>query len=123
MRFRDDDDFLRRIPHWQFDFDTRRVLPFAFKLFRLSVNWSKYATVDQTVEGHQGWGVASITALDCYSAGQDIEYKPQPDNLAHCDVVGEKTNRIQRRLNKAAKLLLFPTRPDSANPGLSVTIT
>ena len=81
----------------------------------MSVNRAELSSVKETIKPNPCWGVASIDAKSCYQANQDIEYTPQDDNHAHCDVVGHKTLSIKRKLREAAKLLLPPTKSSSSN--------
>jgi len=75
---------------------------------RMSVNWLKLSSVDHTLSGHPGYGVASITAALCYSLEQQPVYSPAVDNAAHCDIVGHKTQGISRRFRDGAQYLCYP---------------
>jgi len=114
--------FFRRIPYWQFDFNNQTITNNAFRNDRLdtgentdrhSVNWEKCSSVDHALKGHPGFGLAVILAVDCHVNFQSIEHTPKPTNLSHCDVVGEKTGKIQRALRKAAILLVPPSAPQN----------
>ncbi len=108
-RFPDEDDFYRRIPPDQFS--EGKIHSNAFGGQRLSVNWSGRASVDSTLEGFEGFGVASITAGICYQENQAIEPTPIQSNSAHCEIVGPKPRPVRRRLRKSAILLREP-EPD-----------
>jgi hypothetical protein len=62
------------------------------------------ATVEPTK-----WGLVVFAARAASAVGQVIVYWPEDDNLAHSQVVGEKTGRIQRGLAASASLLLAPS--------------
>ena len=120
--FSGDEEFLRRISPSHFNFSTQEIQSWAFDNLddtpgRMSVNWSGLATVQETVQDHPGFGVASITARSCYDEKQGIEYTPVKDhpslrdNPAHCDVVGDKPKGVQRRLRNSVKALLL--RPEA----------
>ena len=98
--FADDDEFLRRIPAWLFDFEKQEIQSWAFGndegSDRFSVNWAELSSIEHTVQGHPGFGVASLTASDFRIEEQDILHTPSPDNVAHCDVVGEKSSARTR---------------------------
>ena len=118
--FADDDEFLRRIPPWLFDFEKQEIQSWAFSNDKdrdsFSVNWAELSSVEHTTQGHQGFGVASLTAHDFRIEEQVILHTRKPDNVAHCDVVGEKPKARQRKLRNMAmdKLLLQPERLDSS---------
>ena len=122
MPFDDDEQFLRRIPHYQFNSEEQKIDSWAFANDpdtpdRLSVNWRQLSSVQQTARILPGSGVASITAEVCYREDQAIEHTPEEDNDAHCDVIGNKKSKArQRRLRDSAKLLLAPIQPDPPNP-------
>jgi len=105
------DQFLRRIPPWHLK-GPSKVSSAAFQndddTDRMSVNWLKLSSVEHTLSGFLGWGVASITAELCYSLKQEPVYSPTVDNSAHCDVVGHKTQGISRRFRNGAQYLLYP---------------
>jgi hypothetical protein len=114
------EDFLRRVPWYQFNFEKQEIFVLAFRNHhstpdRLSVNWAIHSSVKQTAEVLPGSGVASITAEVCYREKQEIEHTPEEENYAHCDVIGDKPSSVQRRLRNAARLLLPPTPPGSPN--------
>ncbi len=115
MRFDDDEQFLRGIhPDW-FDFDKQKILSWAFDNHpltpeRMSVNWAKLSSIDDTVKANPVWGVASITAATFYKENQDVDYTPIETNIAHCDVIGHKSLSVRRRLRNAAKLLRSPSQ-------------
>ena len=116
MAFDDNEQFLRKIlPVW-FDFEKQEIQSWAFDNHprtpdRMSVNWANLSSVEHTANADSGCGVASITAKVCYQEKQDIEYTPQEDNPAHCDVVGRKNKTTMRRLRNSAVLLLAPKYP------------
>ena len=119
-RFEDGEEFFRRIPHWEYDFQNGSIHDRAFKndrldtgedSGRLSVNWRRLITLEETLEGHVGFGIAVITARACYDEVQTIEETPRSNNPAHCDIVGSKPKPRQRRLRKAATLIRPPSKP------------
>ena len=75
---------------------------------RMSVNWLKLSSVAHTLSGFPHWGVASITAALCYSLKQQPIRSPAVDNVAHCDIVGQKNLRIRRALRNGAQYLRYP---------------
>lgn len=113
--FADDDSFLRRIHPQFYDHNTGKVSTAAFQnasgTNRMSVNWMKLSTVDDTLRGYTGFGVASIYADLCWSLNQRIESVPSQGNPAHCDVVGEKPTSVKRKFRDMAKYLQYPSPP------------
>ena len=76
----------------------------------MSVDWADIATPQQTFDRWTVWGegrgVASITAGLCWNNGQEIEYTPDESKPAHSDVVGDKSDRIKKKLAKGARLVI-----------------
>ena len=109
----DDDEFYRAIrPEWIKS--GGRISPSAFsnatQTDRMSVDWADIATPQQTFDRWTVWGegrgVASITAGLCWNNGQEIEYTPDESKPAHSDVVGDKSDRIKKKLAKGARLVI-----------------
>ena len=122
----DEDRLLRRIGHWQFNFEKNRIYDIAFRnqktptgqlLDRHSVNWWRHTTIEGTLEGNPGFGVASLTAGAYREHGQTVEHSPDlaTRNYAHCDAIGEKPAGVQSRLRKAASLERAPTPPTESD--------
>ena len=112
------ESFFRRIAPYQFDPATNKPFLSAFRNDKIgegvfsdrhSVDWERYTTVEDTLEGHEGFGVARISGDDYLRVGQNIVHSPKDDNYSHCDAVGEKKNSVQRRLRDACLLLRAPT--------------
>ena len=105
------DQFLRRIPPLLLKKDGK-ISSAAFHndrdSDRMSVNWLKLSSVEHTLSGFSGWGVASIFAQLCYSLQQEPVYSPTVDNCAHCDIVGHKTESISKKLRDGAHILRHP---------------
>jgi hypothetical protein len=109
-----EDQFLRRIPPWHFKAPDK-ISSAAFQndkgTDRMSVNWLKYSTIDQTIEGLQGFGVARFSAKFCWEVNQEIEHTPGVENSAHCDIIGNKTESICRRFRDNSS---YPVLPNPA---------
>ena len=114
----DDGVMLRRIPPWLFNSEKGTIFDKAFANDRVegrttdrhSVNWEEHTSVENTLAGHQGFGIAAMTAQEYGEENQSIEHSPdrKQDNYGHCDAVGAKTARVQRRLRQKAELLVRP---------------
>ena len=115
QKFVPNDKFLRRIPWWHLK-KTGEISSAAFQNDRgtnsISTNWMKLSSVLETLRGHDGFGVASITAELCWGLAQIIEWEPAEDNVAHCDIVGRKTESITKKFRDGAKYLVLPVQPD-----------
>jgi hypothetical protein len=111
--FASHDRFLRRIHPAYYNPDTGKVMSAAFqnssKTNRMSVDWAKLHSVNDTLQGYPGFGVASISAELCWSLKQEIERTPSPDNPAHCEVVGKKPQTVMRKFRDTAEYLLYPS--------------
>lgn len=113
--FAADDSFLRRIHPQYYNHNTGRVSSAAFQnasnTDRMSVNWMKLSTVDDTLRGYTGFGIASVSASLCWFLNQRLENTPLQGNPAHCDVVGEKPASVRRRFRDMAQYLHHPSSP------------
>jgi len=111
--FAADDRFLRRIHPQYYDPNTGKVASGAFQnasdTNRMSVNWMKLSTVDDTLRGYPGFGVASISAKLCWLLDQNIEGIPSEENPAHCDIVGAKPKPVRRKFRDRAEYLRYPS--------------
>ena len=103
------DEFLRRVHPEQLNPEDGTVSTAAFTPERMSVNWSDLSSVEDTLIGHEGWGVVSFTAALCWGRNQAIEHTPAVDNEAHCDVVGKKTTAVRKAFKKGSTWLHRPT--------------
>ena len=115
--FADEEQLLTRIPDFQFNFVTGKPHSKAFKnprgSRRMSVDRARLSSVEQTLKGHPHyWGVYAITDGACRTQGQEVEYTPQDENLAHCDVVGDKPGSVSKALRDAARPVKKPSRSD-----------
>lgn len=114
--FSDNDEFLRRIPPALFDFERQEIQSWAFSNDKdsnsFSVNfWNETSSVEFILENHTGYGVVSFTYDFLHNVEeQEVVFAECDSNPAHCDVVGEKNKRRQRRLRNMAmaNLLLLP---------------
>ena len=110
---------LRRIPPWLFNSDKGSIYDKAFANDRIggqttdrhSVNWEEHTSVTDTLAGHDDFGVAALTAQGYGDENQSVEHSPDIErgNYGHCDAVGAKTSRVQRRLRRKAELRVRPT--------------
>ena len=107
-----EDEFLRRILPIFFDHSTRKVFSQAFQnardTNRMSVNYMRLSSVEDTLRNHPKCGVASISAQLCWSLEQEIEAAPEQDNPAHYDVVGHKPQTVRRKFRDSARYLRYP---------------
>ncbi|MCH9049906.1 MAG: hypothetical protein IIA72_02305 [Proteobacteria bacterium] len=60
------------------------------------------------LEGHEGFGLVSLTVQDIRDAGLGIIRNPTPDDPNHAHIQGEKNRRVKRRLAKAADWIAAP---------------
>ena len=115
QKFVPNDKFLRRIPPLHLK-KSGEISSAAFQntsgTNRMSTNWMKLSSVEDTLRDYPYFGVASITAELCWELSQEIEWTPAEDSVAHCDVVGNKTASISKKFRDGAEYLKFPKRPD-----------
>ena len=112
------DEFLRLIKPIYYHPETGKVYSQAFQnttgTDRMSVNCERLSSVDDTLAENPGQGVAQLSTELCVSLHQTLDHTPDDDNHAHCDVVGEKPQRVRKALRDGAKLLAVPTLEDAA---------
>lgn len=95
--------------------------------YRLSVDRAAYRSIEQTLEGHPGFGLAAIEAA---AAEEATGAPPEPDpipaghpdapegNPAHANIVipdnvtKSKRGKIARRLARASSLIVMPEGRD-----------
>lgn len=66
--------------------------------------------VDAVIEGHSGYGVASLQSGLARAQGQGITRVPE-GTAGHAHIVGDKPKRIQKALSKGATIVLAPLSP------------
>lgn len=65
------------------------------------------------IVGHDGFGLASVTAQLARSLNQGIARSPLPDEPAHAEVFGNKTTSVRRRFARAAVWIIKPSLDDA----------
>lgn len=66
---------------------------------------------EDVVSGLPGYGLAGFTVRCARGLGQAVVRAPEPDEPAHCHIVGDKPKRVQRALAKEARWVLPPPDP------------
>lgn len=98
----------RKIHRTHFDPNRGVVSSAAFKQERMSVNWEKYKSAEESKDVNSS-AVVVLLAEDCRQLGQSVEHTPielnQPfgPNQAHAEVCGIKTNAISHQLRDKTK--------------------
>lgn len=114
-KFVPNDKFLRRIPPLHLK-KSGEISSAAFHnssgTNRMSTNWMKLSSIDDTLRDFPSFGIASIKAELCWSLSQEIEWTPDEDCVAHCDVIGNKTESISKKFRDGAEYLKFPKHTD-----------
>ena len=107
------DNFLRRIPPWHLK-GSGQISSAAFQnddgTTSFSTNWMKLSSVEDTLRNYPHFGVASISAKLCWELAQEIQWTPVNDNVAHCDIVGHKTESISKKFRNGAEYLVLPKK-------------
>ncbi len=107
-----DPDLLFCRVHWsQFNVKENRIARSVFGKVNQSVDWSKYATREETLARHRKpeeiRPVASIAAGACRDLNQTVVHVPLEStdpggpNRAHSEIRGEKSKLTQSRLRDA----------------------
>lgn len=104
----DDASLFRKVHRTHYDERTGVVSSAAFKQERMSVNWDKYRTAEESAAPDSA-AVVALRSGDCRGLGQFVEHTPiEPDqpwgpNQAHAEVCGKKTGAISHKLRDAAR--------------------
>lgn len=113
----------RRIPNWP-DFVVRdrgtgepRPSSMAFKDDRDGDPTSVYLadealTTDAVMAGHEGFGLAAITAEVVHACGLDVVRRAEPGFPYHAVLVGPKTDSVARKLARAATWVIHISAVD-----------
>lgn len=102
-----DASLFRKIHRTHYDERTGVVSSAAFKQERMSVNWDKYKTAEDSADENSA-AVVALPSADCRDLGQSVEHTPiEPDqpwgpNQAHAEVCGKKTGAISHKLRDKA---------------------
>ncbi len=97
-----------RISSAAFD-DSRDGSPMSVDLEKEMLRWGKNA--DSTLQGFEGFALASLCAGVVRSLNQGVFRDPLPDNPAHALVFGEKTKSVRKKMAKQAAWAVPP--PDN----------
>ncbi len=71
------------------------------------------ASTEDLLVGHDGFGIAALTAGQCRACDQVVVRAPEPELPAHCHVVGSKGRKQRRCLQKASAIVVEPTQNGS----------
>ena len=115
---KDEDSVFRRVPHWNWDLDNDCADAKAFDDPKMSVDWDKYSTLEETAaragQARDGTKFGAVTLRVGFlrkpdtgkpDRSQDVIHDPQEENPAHSLVIGEKGLKLGRRISKHAKSL------------------
>jgi hypothetical protein len=106
----DDANLFRKIHPFHYDEKKREVSSAAFKQERMSVNWEKYKSAEDSSDANSA-AVVALVAGDCRVLQQIIEHTPiEPDqpfgpNQAHVEVCGNKTRATSQKLRDRATMV------------------
>lgn len=114
-----DEILLRRFGTWQYS-GGEKPNKSAFYNDRLegvqtnrhSVSREKYTTAEQLqalAPDPDRFGVVAVVAQTYRDLDQQIIHSPTEEDYGHCDVVGNKTDRVRKRLREKAVIRLSPT--------------
>jgi len=114
----DEDRLLRRVwfPDPSYIRDDMTATPFAFKLRKnkgetgLSVDIDRLTTLDKSIMDAMKFRLFKLVAHEVRVIGCDCIHKPEPDNYAHAEIIGEITSSVSSKLAKAAVFINFPSK-------------
>ena len=72
---------------------------------KVSVDWEKYTTLNETLRGWPDNQLASILAGIPRQKDQEVKHDPVKGNQAHSLIIGHKTKSIRRFLARNSKLI------------------
>jgi hypothetical protein len=111
---KDEDRLLRRVRFTDPSYvrDDMTVTSFAFKLRKgengLSVDIERLTTYLKSINNPVQYRLFAIKAFDVRATGVDCIHKPEPDNHAHAEIIGNITNPVSSKLAKAAAFINYP---------------
>ena len=118
---RDDAALWRRIPPWHFvpDGNLGRVRPSSaafedhpdgtpMSVLLAEIVAQTRRRAEDILAGHEGYGLAAITAGLARDYGQGVARKPSRDEPAHAEVFGKKPKPVRKRLAKGSEWVLPP---------------
>lgn len=126
-----EEDLLRRIPPWHFFTDSNlgglvRPSSAAFEddddgdpmsVYLSSVLVAEQREPNSVLTGHQGFGLASITAGLARECNQTVHPDPLPDETSHAVVCGDKESgkkkAVKRKFAQGAKWVVAPAPPQA----------
>jgi|SRR5436190_22902605 len=106
----DNANLFRKIHRTHYNEKTGVVSSAAFKQERMSVNWEKYKSAEDSADANSA-AVVALVSRECRDLGQSVEHTPiEPDqdfgpNQAHAEVCGKKTGTISHKLRDKAKTI------------------
>jgi hypothetical protein len=73
---------------------------------RMSVDLRKLLScVKDCIKDYPNYGIAVFEVALAYELNQTVENSPRSENLAHCDVIGEKPPSVKRKFALRSQLL------------------
>lgn len=70
----------------------------------------------EVIAGHEGFGLASVTAGLARLLNQGIARRPLPSEPAHAEVFGDKPRSVSRKFAKAASWVIEPNSEVESHP-------
>ena len=117
----DEVKLLRRIPerHFHFDNNLGRIRPSSaafeddqdgdpMSVYRQDVIESEKGDIERVMIGHEGYGLASLTAGQVRSKLQTVFPAPLPDESSHAKVCGPKPRGTRRCFSRQAAWVIAP---------------
>ena len=89
----------------------------AFTDPEMSVDRARYRQVEETLNGHPGYGAAGLIAGFVRSLSQEVRAVPELLNKGHALVVGKKSKSTRRKLAGAATWVVRPRMVGKGLPG------
>ena len=111
---KDDDRVLRRARFTNPGYvrQDMTVTSFAFKLRKgesgLSVDIERLTTYSKSINDPAQYRLFGVIVVEIKAAGVDCIHKPEVDNYAHAEIVGNITNSVSSKLAKAAVYIYYP---------------
>lgn len=110
----DSDNLLRRIIFRNPSYirPDNSLSSFAFKLRSvdtgLSVDIERLTTYEKSIIDKLNYRLYAVKVEYVRSIGLDCIHDPQPENIAHAQIVGEIKNSVSKKLSRAAIRIPFP---------------
>jgi hypothetical protein len=114
IHLNNEERFLRRVIFTDPNYvrDDMTVTSFAFKLRKgeagLSGDIESMTTYEKSITNIEKYRLFAVIVGQIRDLGLDCEHKPEENNYAHAEIIGDISNPVRSKLAKSAVYILYP---------------